>query len=60
MPRRLLGYTPRDAARTVLHEVVREQLESFLTTTARATAPDTQAAHHGSDVHRLSKITADW
>jgi hypothetical protein len=31
-----LGYTPRDAARTVLHQVVREHLETFLATTARA------------------------
>ncbi len=31
-----LGYTPRDATGTVLHQVVREHLESFLTTTTRA------------------------
>jgi hypothetical protein len=31
-----LGYTPRDAAATVLHQVVREHLETFLATTARA------------------------
>ena len=31
-----LGYTPRDAERTVLHQVVREHLETFLATTARA------------------------
>ena len=31
-----LGYMPRDAARTVLHQVVREHLETFLATTARA------------------------
>ena len=30
------GYTPRDAARTVLHQVVREHLETFLATTAGA------------------------
>jgi len=28
--------TPRDAARTVLHQVVREHLETLLATTARA------------------------
>jgi hypothetical protein len=31
-----LGYTPRDATRTVLHQVVREHLEGFLATTMRA------------------------
>ena len=31
-----LGYTPRQAERTVLHQVVRAHLESFLATTARA------------------------
>ncbi|MCC6765455.1 MAG: transposase zinc-binding domain-containing protein, partial [Deltaproteobacteria bacterium] len=31
-----LGYTSRDAKGTVLHQVVRENLETFLTTTARA------------------------
>ncbi len=31
-----LGYTPRDAEGTVLHQVVREHLETFLATTARA------------------------
>ena len=31
-----VGYTPRDAARTVLHQVVREHLETFLATTARS------------------------
>jgi hypothetical protein len=31
-----LGYTPRNATRTVLHQVVREHLETFLATTARA------------------------
>ena len=31
-----LGYTPRDATGTVLHQVVREHLESFLVTTTRA------------------------
>jgi hypothetical protein len=31
-----LGYTPRRAERTVLHQVVREHLETFLATTARA------------------------
>ena len=31
-----LGYTPRQAERTVLHQVVRENLETFLATTARA------------------------
>jgi len=31
-----LGYTPRQAERTVLHQVVREHLETFLATTARA------------------------
>lgn len=31
-----LGYTPRDATGTVLHQVVREHLESFLATTTRA------------------------
>jgi len=31
-----LGYTPRDAEQTVLHQVVREHLETFLATTARA------------------------
>ncbi len=30
------GYTPRRAERTVLHQVVREHLETFLATTARA------------------------
>jgi hypothetical protein len=32
------GYTPRDAERTVLHQVVREHLETFLATAARADA----------------------
>ena len=31
-----VGYTPRQAERTVLHQVVREHLETFLATTARA------------------------
>jgi len=31
-----LGYAPRDATGTVLHQVVREHLESFLATTTRA------------------------
>ena len=31
-----LGYTPRQAERTVLHQVIREHLETFLATTARA------------------------
>lgn len=31
-----LAYTPRQAERTVLHQVVREHLEAFLATTARA------------------------
>lgn len=31
-----LGYTPRNATGTVLHQVVRELLESFLATTTRA------------------------
>jgi len=31
-----LGYTPRQAERTVLNQVVRENLETFLATTARA------------------------
>lgn len=30
------GYTPRDATSTVLHQVVREHLESFLATATRA------------------------
>ena len=30
-----LGYTPRQAERTVLHQVVREHLGTFLATTAR-------------------------
>jgi hypothetical protein len=32
------GYTPRDATGTVLHQVVREHLETFLATTAHADA----------------------
>ncbi len=31
-----LGYAPRDAVGTVLHQVVREHLETFLATAARA------------------------
>lgn len=30
------GYTPRDATGTVLHQIVREHLETFLATTRRA------------------------
>jgi Transposase zinc-binding domain len=31
-----LGYTPRQAEHTVLHQVIREHLETFLATAARA------------------------